>query len=193
MTADLSAEATRRARFEAVFAEVYEPLQRYARRRTDPASADDVVADALLVVWRRLDDVPTDGALPWCYGVARRCLANQDRSARRGDRLALRLAAQPVVTVADGDADGLVLQALARLGDDDRELLRLWAWEQLPPWEIGVVLGVSPNAVSIRLYRAKRRLAAALRHEPDRLARVVRKIHEGTGHEQGADTTEVAG
>ena len=38
--------------------QVYEPLQRYARRRGDPPAADDVVADALLVLWRRLDDVP---------------------------------------------------------------------------------------------------------------------------------------
>jgi len=42
---------------------VYEPLQRYLRRRTDAAAADDVLGDALLVMWRRLDDVPPDAAL----------------------------------------------------------------------------------------------------------------------------------
>jgi len=36
--------------------------------------------------------------------------------------------------------------------------LRLWAWEQLSQREIAVVLDISPNAASIRLHRATRRL-----------------------------------
>ena len=59
-----AAASLRRARFEALAAEVYEPLQRYVRRRIDAAAADDVVSDTLLVCWRRLDDVPDDAALP---------------------------------------------------------------------------------------------------------------------------------
>ncbi|MGA8246093.1 MAG: sigma factor-like helix-turn-helix DNA-binding protein, partial [Nocardioides sp.] len=43
------------------------------------------------------------------------------------------------------------------------ELLRLWAWEQLTPSEIATVLGTTPNAVGIRLHRAKERLRAELR------------------------------
>ena len=50
-------------------AEVYEPLQRYLRRRAHADDAADALADTLLVVWRRLDDVPDD-PLPWCYGAA---------------------------------------------------------------------------------------------------------------------------
>lgn len=41
-------------------------------------------------------------------------------------------------------------------------MLRLWAWEQLPPREIAVALGISPNAASIRLHRAKKRLRQLL-------------------------------
>jgi RNA polymerase sigma-70 factor (ECF subfamily) len=41
-------------------------------------------------------------------------------------------------------------------------VLRLWAWEQLAPREIAVVLGVTPNAASIRLHRATRRLRERL-------------------------------
>ena len=157
----------RRRRFETIFEEVYEPLQRYVRRRTGggaPVDADDVVADALLVVWRRLDDVPEDATLPWTYSVARRCLANHRRGAQRSDRLAARVAATsagPADDVAvDGDPE--LPAALAELGDDDRELLRLWAWEQLTAGEIATVLGISANAASIRLHRARRRLAGRL-------------------------------
>ena len=59
------------ASFEAVVKEVYEPLQRYLRRRTDRTTAEDVLADVLLVLWRRVDDIPTGASLPWSYGVAR--------------------------------------------------------------------------------------------------------------------------
>ncbi|NNE95898.1 MAG: RNA polymerase subunit sigma-24, partial [Acidimicrobiales bacterium] len=47
-----------RARFEAVAAEVYEPLQRYLRRRAASSDADELLDDVLLVLWRRLDDIP---------------------------------------------------------------------------------------------------------------------------------------
>ena len=67
--------------------EVYEPLQRYLRRRCAPGDVDDVFNDTLLTIWRRLDAVPTDNPLPWCYGVARNCLANQRRGANRRLRL----------------------------------------------------------------------------------------------------------
>jgi RNA polymerase sigma-70 factor, ECF subfamily len=143
------------ARFEAVAAEVWVPLQRYLRRRTDAATADDVLGDVLLVMWRRRLDIPEDAALPWCYGVARGCLGNARRGDDRRLRLVQRIAAEPVAAdSADPDLDA----ALARLPDRDRELLRLWAWEGLAPREIAVVLGVTPNAASIRLHRAKEAL-----------------------------------
>ena len=40
---------------------------------------------------------------------------------------------------------------------DEAELLRLWAWEQLGPAQIATVLDLTPNAVSIRLHRARGR------------------------------------
>jgi RNA polymerase sigma-70 factor, ECF subfamily len=163
----------RRDRFEAVFREVYEPLQRYARRRTDASTADDVVADALLVIWRRLDDVPSGLAVPWSYGVARRCLANHRRSEQRQAHLVDRLVAQRPDEAPP--ADPVLEESLAELTADDREIVRLWAWEQLPPREIAVVLGITPNAAAIRVHRAKAHLADA----------VTRKNSSSAGHNVG--------
>jgi RNA polymerase sigma-70 factor, ECF subfamily len=156
----------RRLRFEAVAALVTEPVRRFLARRTDADTADDVLADTLLVCWRRLDDVPIgDEALPWAYGVARHALANAERSGRRQRRLAHR------ITVVDPPSEVLpepdpgverVTAALERLRPDEAELLRLWAWEQLGPAEIAAVLGLTPNAVSIRLHRARGRLKEIL-------------------------------
>lgn len=156
-------EVARRARFEAVFREVYEPVQRYVARRTPAGSTDDVVADTMTVVWRRLDEIPADLAVAWTYGVARRCLANQRRGDARRVRLTDRLAAQAVPALVDEPfVDDELDSALAELSADDRELIRLWAWEGLAPREIAVVMDVTPNAVSIRLTRAKAQLRERL-------------------------------
>lgn len=157
-------DPARTSRFEALVDRVHQPVQRYARRRTDAATADDVVAETLTVLWRRLDDVPADAELAWAYGVARRCLANTRRGAGRRLRLVDRVTAEARVDAQVGappgidDGDPQLADALARLGEDDREVLRLWAWEQLEAREIAAVLDISPNAASIRLHRAKRRL-----------------------------------
>jgi len=159
-------DAGRRARFEAVAGLVTEPVRRFLARRTDAETADDVLADTLLVCWRRLDDVPDgDEALPWAYGVARHALANAERSARRQRRLAYRITVvdPPSETAPeDEQPDDRVAAALARLRPDEAELLRLWAWEQLGPAEIATVLDLTPNAVSIRLHRARGRLKEIL-------------------------------
>ena len=163
VTANRASVDARRHQFEAVFAEVYEPVQRYVRRRVDPDSVDDVVAETMLTVWRRLDDVPTAAVLPWVYGVARRQIANHRRSALRRLRLAQRVEREPTdLPGSDGPLDTELHVALALLEEADRELLQLWAWEQLEPAEMAVVLGVTPNAISIRLHRAKAKLGEKL-------------------------------
>lgn len=152
--------------FEALVADVYVPLQRYLRRRTDGDTAGDVLADTLLVMWRRFDDIPADAALPWCYGVARRCLANTARQSERRMQLLKRLAAE--APRSEPSSDPALDEALAQLNARDQELLRLWAWESLTAAEIALALGISPNAASIRLHRAIKKLKKQLteRKEP---------------------------
>lgn len=158
-------KAERQARFEELAAALMEPLRRFLARRTDPATADDVLSDTLLVCWRRLDELPEE-PLPWAYGVARNCLANAQRGSRRQQRLAARIATvdPPATAMAGpGPTDDVLHDALAALRPDDAELLRLWAWEQLAPAEIAVVLGITANAASIRLHRARGKLKDQLR------------------------------
>ena len=154
-------DEARRARFEALAAEVVEPVRRFLARRTDPDTADDVLADILLVLWRRLDDVPAgDEAMPWTYGVARNALANAERGVRRQRRLAFKITAvDPPQDAAPeaAETDDRVAAAIGRMRPDEAELLRLWAWEQLTPSQIATVLYLTPNAVSIRLHRARGR------------------------------------
>jgi len=158
-------DVERRARLEAVVREVAEPVRRYLIRRVGPFAAEDVLSDVLLACWRRIDDIPAD-ALPWAYGVARRCLANARRAAARREQLGVRLRAlePPAVAFAaeEGDDAIAVRAALERLRVVDAEVLRLWAWEGLEAADIAVALGITPNAAAIRLHRAKSRLRAEL-------------------------------
>lgn len=160
-------DVVRRARFEALAAEVYEPVQRYLHRRARPDDAGDVLAETLLVVWRRLDDVP-DEPLPWCIGVARRCLANHRRADQRRLRLVERTAAQPRRATSGDPQDRIdddepeLAAAMGALSASETEIVRLWAWERLEPREIAVALDMTANAVSVALARAKRKLAGQL-------------------------------
>ena len=151
----------RAAAFTGLVEEAYRPLLRYLARRTDPATADDVLGDTLLVLWRRFDDIPNDATLAWCIGVARGCLANRRRTEQRQLRLVHRLA-ETATDPAEEQQDPALDEALATLKDKDREVLRLWAWERLEPREIAVVLGITPNAASVRLHRATGRLRQQL-------------------------------
>jgi RNA polymerase sigma factor (sigma-70 family) len=156
---------TRAARLEDLYQQHYGAVWAYARRRVrSAADADDVVAQTWLAVWRRLDDVPEGHELPWCFGVARRCLANHRRSEDRRLKLARRLPVEPTVdatrTLDDEGVD--VHRALARLSAADRELLMLVGWEGLSIGDIGVVVGTSPANVSVRLHRARKRFAKHL-------------------------------
>ena len=153
-----------RARFEALYASSQKAVFGYVLRRVDrPEDGADVIAETFLVAWRRLDEVP-DGeqARLWLYGVARRALANQRRGERRRTALAERLRAELATAPAAYESESRlseVVDALARLSEGERELLRLEGWEGLDIGQIATVLGISPNAVRIRLHRARKRLA----------------------------------
>lgn len=159
------------ARFDALFTEHQGHVLAYAMRRSGTsADAEDAAAETFVIAWRKWDSLPTDDALPWLYAVARRVLANQRRGNGRRERLAALLRQDEDVTTplrVGEDVDGPAFRALASLSPADQEILRLVAWEELGNQQIARVLGISPNAVAIRVHRARARFAAALeRHGP---------------------------
>jgi RNA polymerase sigma-70 factor (ECF subfamily) len=162
----------RRLRFEAMYLEQCGTVRRFVHRRIDPAVADDVVAEAFLVAWRRYDDAPPD-KLPWLLGIARGVLANQRRGQARRSALYERLAS----TVPRHDRDAQdeaaelspVLRACASLSPRDQEILLLVAWDGLDRALAARALEISTAQFAVRLHRARRRLLRALGHEPHSL------------------------
>lgn len=162
-----------RARFAAAYTAHVRAVLGYALRRVEvQEDAADVVAETFVVAWRRWGEVPPDEVRPWLLGVARRVLANQQRSHRRRERLGARLrdvvgaavVPDPADGVADRDRLGL---ALGRLSAADRELLTLVAWEELTPTEAAQVLGIAAGTARMRLSRARERFEAAWRATGD--------------------------
>jgi RNA polymerase sigma-70 factor (ECF subfamily) len=154
---------------DALFANHHRAVLIYAARRVPVAEVDDVLAEVFATAWQHRDRVP-DPPLPWLYRTASHHVLHVYRAGGRRDRLAQRLAAEPVAAVSDHaegvakrlDDQARVAQAMAALRPPDVEILRLASWEQLDTDEIAYVLGCSRTAAKVRLHRARRRIAARL-------------------------------
>lgn len=148
--------------FEQLWSAHHRRVHAYALRRTDPASAQDVVSETFLIAWRRREELPGE-PLPWLLGVARLVLANHARSRRRRDALVQVFTEQVDLGVAEpGSADHQLLHALAALTPEDREVLLLVGWDGLRPAEAARVVGCTPATFRVRAFRARRRLAVQL-------------------------------
>ncbi|GAA2285463.1 hypothetical protein GCM10010149_34210 [Nonomuraea roseoviolacea subsp. roseoviolacea] len=160
-------ETDDQSRFETVYRRTYEQILGYVMRRCSSAEdAADIVAETYVTAWRRVSEIPRgDAARLWLYGVARRVLANHRRGERRRETGHAELTAETRRRYAMSAPSRYdhVDQAMNALSGDDRELLALSVWEELDPGQIAEVLGCSRNAVRIRLHRARKRFARALK------------------------------
>lgn len=159
----MTSDQDRRRQFELLVDQIHDPLSRYLRRRMPIHDAEEVLDDVLVTLWRRLDSVPAAAPLAWTYGVARRATANHRRGDHRRLSLVKRLEAQPQHHNTDDEAPGELTDAIEQLSATEQEIIKLWAWEDLEPREIAQVLGMSANAISIRLTRIKSKLSEELR------------------------------
>ena len=132
--------------------------------------ADDLVQETYLRAFRSADTYrETDlGPRPWLFKILHNCW--RTRAGRRtetqadGDVLAGRTAApEPVAVDLDWDrVDERLKRAIQTLPDNYRDVLLLWAVEELKYREIADVTGVPIGTVMSRLFRARQLLTAAL-------------------------------
>jgi len=156
--------------FEELYRATFPKVLAYARAMAGPHDADDAVAEAFAIPWRRQRDIPRGAELGWLIGVTRRVLANARRSRRRMGALRTLLGAQPRVRgpdPADRVADPELREALLALAPLDREALVLVAWFDLTPADAAEAIGITPAAFRMRLARARRRLRTELQSAPE--------------------------
>jgi RNA polymerase sigma-70 factor (ECF subfamily) len=164
-------------------------LDQKIRRRVD---VSDVVQDVLLEANRRLSDYLARPAMPfhlWVRQIAKDRIIDAHRrhraSARRSvdreqalapigeDRSSIDLAAQlcdpeltPAAAATQQEMARRVEQAIARLGDQDCEIVVMRHYEQLSNQEAAQALGLTEPAASMRYLRAVRRLRSMLAEPP---------------------------
>ena len=136
-------------------------MHAYLARRTGPRDADDLLSEMWLAAFesRATYDTRWPDARPWLYGIARHAL---HAHWRRSSRAATFLPGTPADPWSEADSRidataqrAALLDALATLSEDDREVLLLVTWEDLSPAEVAVVLSIPPGTARSRLHRAR--------------------------------------
>lgn len=155
-------KVSRQQKFRLIAAEATPAVAAYLARRQYPltkADIDDLVEDVLVVAWRRIDDIPVDGVIPWMIGIARNVRRNAVRKHHNGDRATAQLRAVTTTASAEDSfiGDETIRSALAALSDDDRDILLLHYWDGQSTRAIATMLGVSENAAAVRLSRSQDR------------------------------------
>ena len=154
---------SRRETFRAIYEAHHAAVCAYFARRAPRDDVEDLAAETFVVAWRNMPRTVAD-PLPWLYAVARNVLANHRRRASRRGELAPDPATGDPAERLNGDR-GLT-RAFARLSENDREAIRLVAWEGLSNADAARAAGCSGPAFAVRLSRARARLSRALDDTP---------------------------
>jgi RNA polymerase sigma-70 factor, ECF subfamily len=150
---------------ESTFADLLRPLIEPGFRLAlamlhDAHAAEDAVQEASFTAWRKLGRMHDQGRLrPWFLGV----VATTRRNARRSKwSTGVDLGVPVNVAVVSGEERTLrgadLRRAVARLGHDDRLVIVLYFFLDMPVEEVATVAGKSVGATRARLYRSIKRL-----------------------------------
>jgi RNA polymerase sigma-70 factor (ECF subfamily) len=147
-------------------------LRRYARALVhDAASADDLVQDCLERAIGRWHQRRSDGNVrTWMYTILHNLAVNRLRyTQRRGTHLSMEAVDEASLgwpaTQEAGLHEADLLDAIARLPEDQRAVLLLVSVEDFSYAEAAETLGVAMGTVMSRLSRARERLRLDLSGE----------------------------
>jgi len=144
------------------FADLLRPLYSSALRVAlallhDRGEAEDAVQEAAFKAWRKLGTVRRGAPLrPWFLAI----VANQCRSVRRKSWWSVETVDQPFADRHSPDPDARIdlNRALKDLNNDERLVLVLRYYLDLPYEEVAQIMGISTKAARSRTERAIRRL-----------------------------------
>ncbi len=156
--------ATIDASFERAYTQHLSAVSGFLYRRVEQRFVEDLAADVFAIAWRRRASVAPGEELPWLYRIAANVVSNHRRKQATGN--ALIAALRPADSAPSAEdlviADATLASAWRQLRPAEREVLTLALVEDLSAAELAVALGASVNAVTIRLHRARGKLAGLL-------------------------------
>jgi len=155
------------ASFERAYSQYLPAVSGYLFRRVERQHVEDLAADVFAIAWRKRASVAEGEELPWLYRIAANVVSNHRRKQATG--VVLLASLRPADSAPSAEdivvADATLASAWHQLKPAERELLTLALVEDLAPAELAVALGVSVNAATIRLHRAKAKLSGLLSAE----------------------------
>jgi RNA polymerase sigma-70 factor (ECF subfamily) len=166
----MATRTDQRSRFEEIWSAHRLQILAYCLRRAAPAHAEAACNEVFLVAWRRIDEIPLPPkTVPYLYGIAGKVLSNHRRAFHRRSRLDEKLSnlgvapmTDPVDLVVQSTEDQRVAAAVRNLTPKDREIVMLYAWEDLSREEIAEITGMTTDAIGQRIHRSYQHLARVL-------------------------------
>lgn len=159
--------------FEALYQEYYAPILAFLHFLVGThEAAEDLTSLVFEKVWAHRADIRTPETVgPWLFRIARNCAADYFR--RHKPAISLEHLVQPlhpqVHSPEDAaiarDEERILLAHLSQLSEREREVIGLKFVVGLKNREIARVLQIPEGTVGSLLYRALRRLRAALEQE----------------------------
>ena len=140
-------------------------LLAYFERRVGIDDAPDLLGNLMATAWRRAGALPAtpEEARMWLFRIARHTINNATRAERRQAHLLQRLRDVTSRTAAPASDVGLeVRDAVARLPEDDAELIRLIHWDGFSIEAAANLIGIPSSTGRGRYQRAKSALRTAL-------------------------------
>ena len=135
-------------------------IRQIARRFAANGAVDDLVQDILTRLWRSYTGFRGDSKVEsWIYRVALNAAMTHLSEAAKARTLHKAMSAQPAATAetAGGASPADILSDfLSRLGDVDASILMMYM-DGLTADEISGVLGITGNAINVRINRMKQK------------------------------------
>jgi len=149
-----------------LFAEHYRQhlpaIAKFLARRVDSPDIEDLCSDVFIKAFEKKHLAPEGFELAWLYSIAGHLVANHRRKLTTATRLFSALSVTNYAPSAESlaVADLTLAQAWQKLKPSEQNLLALVALDGASVTEAAKILGISPNAVSVRLNRARTKLAS---------------------------------
>lgn len=139
-------------------------VSKFVARRADATAVEDICSDIFLIAWQKRDQAPEGFELAWLYSIGGHVINNLRRKNQTGFKLVAALSVPKFAPSAESLAlaDVALGSAWGQLRAGEQQVLSLTALDGLSVAETSRVLGISANAVSVRLNRARAHLAKLL-------------------------------
>ncbi len=144
---------------------LYHPrMYGYLRRLLpNPATAEEVLDDVMLVVWKDARKFRGDAAVStWVIGIAYRKALTAMRAERRYQAPLDRSADVSTVAGVSSHHDEWIRAALMQLSPDHRQVVELTYFSGFSYQEIATIVNCPVNTVKTRMFHARRRLKVLL-------------------------------